>query len=233
MNCFKSFCRAEHINNFCKHLQKWLWADLALLALLLCVNIEFEVFLAPCMSDAYASATNDLVLNLSYSYIAAAIFHLMVNVLPHERRKFVIEPMLRHSKFRLNEYLRLSKESIIPFANVLNKYYNRVEYAQEFEKANLHINGKRKGCSILDDLERLRLEIKDTANLMLSYREYMEEEDFNLVAKVLKSIFVVQGIYAYPDVEEIDRNGYYGTNQYEVGECIYDLYEDSKKHINN
>ena len=70
------------------------WGLLAILAFILCINIEFKWLLIPLLCDnaANANAVNKIILALSYSYIAAAIFHWVVNVLPHKKRKKNIYP---------------------------------------------------------------------------------------------------------------------------------------------
>ena len=65
-----------------KHLSKYYWAYLAALALFLCIDIEFEWILIHSCSTINGNAVNNIILGLSYSYIAAAIFHYIVVFLP-------------------------------------------------------------------------------------------------------------------------------------------------------
>ena len=213
-----------------KHLSKYYWAYLAALALLLCIDIEFEWILIHSCSTINGNAVNNIILALSYSYIAASIFHYVVNVLPHNRRMHLIKPLLNDNLSKLSESIRLSMEVIIPFAAVSNIVYDKEEYAKMFENANLHEDvyySKEK--SILNYLEELRLNIRDISFLILSYREYLNDEQCQYISNIQKSLFISQGIRPYPDIDVKYRKDYYGSNQYEIGESIYDLYEYSKK----
>lgn len=206
---------------------QWRW--LTLIALILCIDIEFKIFLIPCCLEKGAGAVNDFILVLSYSYIAAAIFHCIVNDIPHKRRKKTIEPFLKSQLWRIQDKFRLCKETIIPFSSVCGTEFSRKEFIQKFDEINLYedcymSNGKSK----LKNLEDLRESIIDISSNILCYREFLNDKHFHFINKVLNSSFITKGINAAPDVAITERIGY-DSNQYEVGECIYDLYEYSKK----
>lgn len=204
------------------------WCILAILALAICIDIEFELLLIPTCSDTTAKATNNIILALSYSYIAAAIFYYLVNVLPFERRLFIIRPLLEANICEIAEHIHVCKEVIMPFSSISDKKYSKEEYAQKFEDANLYspcfLN---KNKSKKKHLEDLRADIKSEANLILTYREYMTDEQFRFVNTVLNSYFIKNGVRPYPKVDTKFRKDF-DSNQYEIGACIYDLYEYSK-----
>ena len=213
------------LNRFWKFTKIWGWALLAVLLLLLCIDIEFEWIHVSCNS-CKAKATNQIILALSYSYIAAAIFHLIVNVIPYRKRKKNITPFLRTQLFSIMERLRLCKTVIIPFE--FNKV-SKDEFCKKFSNENLHEkyefdNNKTKYTR----LEELRFEVIDGVNVLLTYREYFDDDLFELLNKVLNSEFIINGIFPFPDVDEKDRIGY-DDNQSAIGRCIYDLHE----HINH
>lgn len=224
-------------HRFSKLIRGWIpvlrWTTVIVILLILCVNVEFEFLLLPCCPKEIADTINKIVLALLYSLIAAVIFHLFVNVLPHNRRKNILIPLLNNNLFSIIETIRLCKEGIIPFASVNGKKYNKADYAQKFDNTNFYektIIGRAR--SKLEYYEELRKGIIKKAHLTLSYREYLNDEQFVFLQNVLDSLFITQGINAHPDLEPEERIGY-ESNQYEIGECIFDLYESSKKIINN
>lgn len=200
--------------------------------MILCVDIEFKLLLIPCSSYNLATAVNKIVLALSYSYIAAAIFHFIVNVIPYNRRKNMIEPYLRSQLWRIQDRIRLCKETVTPFTSVLGIEYSKEDFCQKFADANLFEDCYLgKGKTKLKQLEEIRDSIIDISINVLSYREFLNDKYFQYINKVLNSSFISNGIHPFPDVDIKEKNGY-ESNQYEIGECIYDLYEYSKM-INN
>ena len=145
-----------------------IWGMLALLALLLCIDIEFEFILIPCHSCKNAQAVNNIILSLSYSYIAAAIFHYFVNIIPYKKRKKSISPFLMTQLWSIKENLRLCKNEVFPM-NLEYKKYKKDDFCELFSKTNLHENCYwSKGISKLDRLNDLRTKIVDTINVIFS-----------------------------------------------------------------
>ena len=84
--------------------------------------------------------------------------------------------------------------------------------------------------SIKDRLNNLRKEISDAVNVLLAYREYLSDKQFEFVNEVAKSQFI--------SAHEIIPNDSYLENGVEkpipgnqdiIGECIFNLYEKSAK----
>lgn len=205
-----------------------IWGLITITAMILCADIELKLLLIPCCSEYLATAVNHIVLALSYSYIAAAIFHYVVNVIPYNKRKHMIEPYLRSQIWRIQDKIRLCKETVTPFTSVFGIEYSKKEFSQKFADANLFEdyylgNGKSK----LMQLDEIRESIIDISVNVLSYREFLDDKYFQYINKVVNSSFISNGIYPCPDVDMKERISY-DSNQYEIGECIYDLYEYSK-----
>lgn len=204
------------------------WMIFVVFALIICVDIEFGLFLIPCCSSLTAQFINEILLTLSYSYISAAIFHMIVNVIPKEHKRRVIQPLLNHLIFSVKEKIRLCKNIIIPFCCVSCEDLNKDKYAKLFKEANLHKDSIIGGKTKLNYLNELRGQIITIAYLVLSYREYLSDKQFQYINSILQSIFIVEGIHPNPNLEDAQMKGYYGSNQYEIGECIYELFESSK-----
>lgn len=214
-----SSLKKKIINCFSK---TYIWFSLALIALILCIDIELQWFVVPCNSNAIA--INRIILALSYSYIAATIFHILVNYLPQKKRRETIKPLI-NSKFKtLTELFRLCKLTVTPPFDFSNKVYTKEEYCQLFSHNDLYEDyAFCKGQKKHERLENLRSQIIGTATILLSYREYLKDEQFDYLIKVMYSTFISFGVYPYNE----ESNNYY-CNQDEVGACIFDLYEASR-----
>lgn len=221
------------IDKVLSYIPTWTWILLALIALTTSVTIEFEFMLIPCNSAIIAKGTNNIALALSYSYIAAVVFHLMVNELPQYRRKMILKPLLDTNVLKICEEIRLCIECVIPLKHICDRKYSKTEFVQRFEEENFHeAYFWGNGISKKEYLEERRKKITQSAYLVLSYREYISEKLFLFLNDVLNSTFIMQGIRDYPNVNLLDRIGY-DDNQREIGECIYNLYENSKLVIQN
>jgi len=199
------------------------WYVLALVALLSCVNIEYGLFLLPSRSAEFAGATNNIILALSYSYIAAALFHLIVNFCPQKEREHIFQPFINHNLWMIQEYLRQCKKVVLPFFNLSDKQYTEEEYIELFantdffEKFPLSNNQSK-----FDRFEDFRNKIVETITLLLSYREYLTDKQFGYLANLQKSYFILTGLI--PQTHDCDN---YYCNQRYIGKEIFDLYKHS------
>ena len=213
-----------------KHLSKYYWAYLAALALFLCIDIEFEWILIHSCSTINGNAVNNIILALSYSYIAAAIFHYIVVFLPYKKKKKAITPFLKTELLLIREKLRLCKTTVLPFF-CYRQEYTKDEFVKIFTNINLYENCfTNNGISKKERIEKLRLDIMELVGIILTFREYIDNDLFLLLNDLLNSIFIVNGLDPYPDVDENIRFEYNG-NQPEIGTCIYDLYEQVNSFI--
>ena len=137
----------------------------------------------------------------------------------------MIKPFLESKLWSIKENLRLCKQTILPFYVLANREYSKAEYKKIFSETNLYEDSLwGKGHSKLVYLENLRSKIIDDANLILAYREYINDDIFIFLNEIINSEFIKKGIRPYPDIKGIDRNNY-ESNQSNIGENIYDLYE--------
>ena len=199
------------------------WAFLAIVALAISIDIEMELFLLPCNSGEKASAINRIILSLSYSYIAAAIFHFFVNYLPIKKRSISIKPFVNSEFLSLNESFRLCKLTVNHFDFRINEY-TKDEYCQLFSKMDFYEDDDfSKGLSKYTRLENLRSKIAGIVTVLMSFREFLSDECFDYLIDIMNSTFIKNGLYPY----QKDGNNYY-CNQDEVLACIFDLYEASR-----
>lgn len=197
---------------------------LVIIALLVCIDIEFKLLLIPIKSEHIAETINKIVLALSYSYIAAAIFHFMVIYYPHKKRQRTIAPFLENNLLRLKEKIRQCYMVVLP-PFIIGKVYDRDEYKSYFSNTNLYENyiftgGKSK----LNRLQLLRSEIKELIFQLLTYQDYLDDETFNFLKEVAISNYITNDIV--PNNEMCNDSS---KNQDIIGESIFDLQEKAKK----
>jgi len=209
------------IKFFCK---TYVWAALSIVAVTLCLNIEYKWLLIPGGSKENAEATNRIILALSYSYVAAAVFHFLVNYCPSKYRSREIKPFVNHNLWVLKELIRQCKTTVLPVFDLSNKEYSKEEYIRIFSKTDFYEEfALTKEQTKFARIEFYRSRIIDTISRILEYREYISDDQFAYLTTIQDSIFVMNGLYPY---NEEGDNSY--SNQDAIGECIFDLYEQSK-----
>lgn len=204
------------------------WMTMAVLCLLICILIEFDVYITPCSSGKIATACNSIILNLSFSYIAASIFQLLVVYLPQQKRKKAIRPYLDRQISYIIEHIRLAKISVqrITFNT---KELNKDEYIKTFCERDLFENYPlSQKISIYDKLIELRSQINSSVDSILSYREYLEDEQYEFVNMIICSKYLLNDIIPRDSDKPSQED-----NQEEIGESIFNLYELSKKYKRN
>ena len=199
----------------------WVWVSLTLLALLLCLDIELKWFLIPCESKETVEACNRIILTISYSYIAAAIFHFIVNYCPQKSREKIMTPYTESKVRRVIELLRQCKDVVKTF-DLSNDYEDRNAYVKRFSEAKL-ITDMAPFCtekSQLVLLSELRSKIYDIIVILLLHENQLTEEQLQFIIDVENSRFIREDIRANEEMcDEKDKN------QNEIGESIFDLNE--------
>lgn len=198
----------------------YVWYTLALLAFIINLNIEFEwVVIRCCPSEHSAEIFNEIIKNLLYSYIAAVIFHFIVNYCPYKMKQEALEPLLNFKIKIIGELLRQSKESVLnPFDFNNTNSRDENEYVQMFYEKNLlekHPFFQNK--TIYERLCELRTEIGNNVDYLLSYRDYLSDKQFYLINNVAQSCFILTELHPNDEI-------YGDGNQKEIGSSIYKLY---------
>ena len=150
--------------------------------------------------------------------------------LPYKKKKKAITPFLKTELLLIREKLRLCKTTVLPFF-CYRQEYTQDDFVKIFTNINLYENCfTNNGISKKERIEKLRLDIMELVGIILTFREYIDNDLFLLLIDMLNSIFIVNGLDPYPDVDENIRFEYNG-NQPEIGTCIYDLYEQVNSFI--
>ena len=106
-------------------------------------------------ADKYEEV-NDVIVNLSYSYLAATIFHIVMIVLPELRRKKIMRNKIRSYFSRMKSAIKISITHIHLYSLKLKDYriLPKEEFLVKFSKKDLN-----SPCDYLNLLKHTRTEI--------------------------------------------------------------------------
>lgn len=84
-----------------KHLIKIILGALTFLSFwaILAIRFRLPLLIQTSMSDETVAATNEFLITLSYSYIAALVFYLVTNVLSAKQRRDKLEPIIKRKVY--------------------------------------------------------------------------------------------------------------------------------------
>ena len=202
----------------------WKWFIPTLILLFLCIDIEFEIILIPSESRRAIDGTNNIITSLSYSYIAAVVFHVVVNYIPHKKRMKQLTPYVEGRINDITNSLRLCTDSIFPSSVLTNKSLSESEFTTQFNNKNLLTTSPSTfGKTIIQFLDEKKKDINMQLELLLACSDLLTKEQFDYVVKVRQSYFMRNVIFPKDD-PQYETN----SNQAEIGKNIYNLYEMTK-----
>lgn len=181
-----------------------------------------------------ADNINDIIVNLSYSILAAVIFYVFIDIVPYYTKKRKMRQVLRTKIDRIKQDLNSAKNAIYlpPFTEVAK---TRDEYITDFANKNLYdayclgIYGFK---NIREYLEYNRTQIRNSILEILSYSDFLTEKEVKTLADINSSLYINEYLFI-KDFEMIQIQPDLYNNQKEIGESIYNINELIKKIIKN
>lgn len=181
-----------------------------------------------------ADSINDIILNLSYSILAAVIFYIFIEVIPYYTKKKKMRQVLRTKIDRIKQDLNSAKNAIYlpPFTEVAK---TRDGYITDFANKNLYdayclgIYGFK---NIREYLEYNRTQIRNSILEILSYSDFLTEKEVKTLADINSSLYINEYLFI-KDFEMMKIQPDLYNNQKEIGESIYSINELIKKVIKN
>jgi len=191
--------RLQLIGDFFYRYCQWILLGVFLASLITIVAIKLNFVIG--MSD-YAEIINDMLVNLSYSYIAAYLFYLMTNRLPVVMRKRKIMPVIQN---RVEEIGRRSIYNVLlEFSrdSELNADYKHIDGTMDVLSSKIWTDDmpavQRQFGYRIDYLHYVRLQCDDlkerVAVLLNRYKEEMTEEQITALEEM-------NGLYIFRLVE--------------------------------
>lgn len=167
---------------------------------------------------------NEVILNLSYSYLAAYIFYIVVNWLPSLKRKSIIKSYIKYHISKIREQISICTNSQYRYAYFgqekkpyigCKPYKSREVFVREFGEKELH------GLGLL---ESSRTQIKMLVGSALFFQEYLSEKELDNLLKIKESLFIKESIRPIEYIDDEQRTEI-PNNQREMAKSIYDIYE--------
>lgn len=174
-----------------------------------------------------AEEINAIIVNLSYSYLAAVIFYMIMNYLPRMHRKKIM-------RRKIDSYLSRMKSAILQCIKDIELYsfernkplLSRSDFIRRFSEKDLTLP-----CDYIATLEKKSLEINLLIESLLTIQDSLTDEEVNKLLMIKDSLFLTQPIRPKDCIEKEngERIETPGSNQEEMAKDIYDIYEQ----INN
>lgn len=167
---------------------------------------------------------NEIILNLSYSYLAAYIFYIVVDWLPSLKRKSIIKSYTKYHISKIREHISICINSQYRFAYLgqekktyigCKPYKSREVFVREFGGKMLHS---------LELLESSRAQIKIFVESALFFQEYLSEKELDNLLKIKESLFMKESIRPIEYTIDEQRTEI-PNNQRDMARSIYDIYE--------
>ena len=172
-------------------------------------------------SSEYAKIINRIILNLSYSALAACFFEIIIHKITfwQDRRKFRI--IIKTMFVELDSACQLLKNMVNPYSFTLceisKSQFIEIGMEQDLEE-QLFSNQKKREC-----LEEKKEKIKKIVFGLLEYHAYMTSEEVSLLVRLLNCYLIRNPIISINfDIPENERTNVY-DNQYEVLQSIFDI----------
>lgn len=177
------------IMEFFRNIQKHILMIVLAFCISCILTIGLKLCFVPCpkWAEEYADGINNILLNLSYSYVAGYIIYWFTVIIPEERDRKEVLPLLR------NEVISLWT----PIQNVFNWYiaFNVTEYVKATQKevSNAIKTGYRKDY-IYDptqnidyiNLLKIRLdEFRKKASLLFKKNRYFNAEQYKCLIVII------------------------------------------------
>lgn len=167
---------------------------------------------------------NSIIVNLSYSYIAATIFHIVMIICPGIRRRKIMRRKIESYLLRMESAIKLCITHIHLYSLDSRDYkvLPKEEFIEKFSKKDL-----TPPCGYLKILEQMALKISLLVELLLNIQEYLSDEEIEKLMIVKDSLFLTQTICPTFYIENDDGSQCEipDSNQKEMAESIYNIYE--------
>ena len=174
-----------------------------------------------------ANRVNQVLLNLSYSYIAGCIFYLLVTYFPEMQRKKTLRPAI---KLKIEDLRKQINACIQTFEK--NEDWNLIDNISKEQLTNLIMNANMYDNSYyaktigytqnhLQFLHATRDNVFAIIEQILSYKEYLSAEQLLLIEKIHDSTyFHLTKVYENTPVAMM----FYSSDKYKLA-MISDLYD--------
>lgn len=178
---------------------------------------------------------NSLLLNLSYSFIAATIFYLLTVVLPDYQRRIRIEPAINRLKIMIIDDYESSINCFsdlfqkIDYTRDKNMFISTISQRSLFDETPLSkLTGLNRG-NYLSTLSSYHSRVRQTIAALLDYKDFLTSEEIITLEEIRNDTYPkLLSSMATPKLKEkMDKE----DMRKAIGENLWKLYEKAKSTI--
>lgn len=202
---------------------EWLVAITAIIAIycILQVKFDFAFYLG---SAENADKINDVVVNLSYSYLAGYVFYLLTVKLPYVGARRKIEKPLKSKLSLVLKKCTSCLESTYPQALHGKIMFEEESFVEDFKKVSYFQECSIIGMKIpvIAYIKAAHEENRKTITEILEYKSWLPTDKIAMLEQIRSSDLpmIITALYL-PDFKDLLDNP---TSRETLARCIYKLY---------
>lgn len=177
-----------------------------------------------------AEAWNEIITNLSYSYLAGFIFFLLTVTLPHVKMRAKVMKALEEKVSQIATNYWACIESVVPFPKGLTRNQTKEDVVMMFKKASslqlCRLSSVGINVSVAEYIKAKHKENKELATELLEYKSWLSSETIAQIERIRNANLMSVVISMTNPVlqESLDNEGSRGVLASEV----YDMWEVAK-----
>lgn len=136
-----------------------------------------------------ADARNEVMLNLSYSYLAGLIFYVLVSWLPYKIRSQKMRPFIEEKKKVIKDKINDCAMATIPTTIIIHHVPSRAELISHLEQTSFltaptYMSLLTPGSTIHNHWRLQRDEIKTAIADVLEFKEYLTDKELMALGNI-------------------------------------------------
>lgn len=191
------------------------------------VGLKIKSLFLFATNESLATDFNEVILNLSYSYITGYLVYILTVYYPHHRIKKKVKPIIERKYNIINGKLLDSIRCVFPMTEWNSLVLTKELFQNQFGKHSLSdncsygmTNIKR---SIINHLIGQRENIEEIVKEILEYRNFISDESLLLLESIRESDYFF-ALNAFCQIKLLDAE----EERKKLAEMLFDLYEKVK-----
>lgn len=191
------------------------------------IKLGFAIWIGSC-ERAYEY--NEIIINLSYSYLAGFIFFLLTVTLPHEKMRAKVKKALEGKVNQIATNYWACIESVVPFPKGLTRNQTKEDVVMMFKEASslqlCRLSSVGVNVSVAEYIKAKHKENKELATELLEYKPWLSSETIAQI-EIIRNANLMSVVISMTNPvlqESLDNEGSRGVLASEV----YDMWEVAK-----
>lgn len=177
-------------------------------------------------TSSNADNINEIILNLSYSILAAVIFYIFIDVIPFYTKRKKVRQVLSIMISGIKSDIRDAKNAIYlpPFTNVAKTQNDFVSDFENKDMMDAYCLGIYGFKNLREFFNHNKVQIRNSIHNVLSYSEFLTDTEIKILADINSSKYINEHFFI-KDFENIKEHPDLYTNQKEIGKSIFQISE--------